>query len=454
MSLPTLSKLQNQAVNAVKAWYGDVKPEVNSYGDIVKDCEDAPVFYLGGYAGSGKSTITPVIIDMLGIPLEEIAFMAPTAKAAKVMTEKLALYGIHKRATTIHKAIYRPKRSKPEELQVQLDGLIGQRDYCLKNDDGSKEDEARLHELNRTIALVERDLDKAYDINEGPKFSLNSESDVRKCRLVVVDEASMVGSYVAADLRQFGIPVLAIGDPGQLPPVQDVAGLTVGEPDFHLHEIHRQAMDNPIIRLSMQVREGKLLKIGKYGPGVEVTDRLHDTATYDMNREAQIIVGTNKTRWNVTQRTRKMMGFKSTGPEEGEILIVCKNSKDRPELVNGGFAKCMRSVGDLQEGAAHFRLDIRDENDADYSFEVLQALFEEHHMKVKGAATGTKRSVFEARRTCEHVDWGWVITCHKSQGSQWDDVILHDESGVFGDDAIKWLYTGLTRSSDKLTVVM
>lgn len=463
--LPSLSPLQERAVSAVRDWFKEVKGSVRDYEDDALGMDmrrmrdhrtngEAPVFYLGGYAGTGKSTILPVIIDALRIPIDLICFCAPTAKAAKVMTDKLKMHGIDQRARTIHSQIYRPKRLKAEELQLQLDGLIGQRDHVLKHSDGTEEGKARLLEIEQSIKMVEHDLDKAYDISEGPKFSLNTESAIRTCSLIVVDEASMVGLIVAEDLKFFGIPILAIGDPGQLPPVQDEPGLCIGKPDFHLDEIHRQALDNPIIRLSMQAREGKMLKVGKLGSEVEVLDRVHDTATYDMTREAQVITGTNKKRWNITQRTRGMLGFRATGPCAGEPLIMCRNSRLHPELVNGAFVRCMKDTGNLEDGRVSFLLDIEDENGTAYKLNILQAIFEEHYLKVKGGFTGHKKAVFDARKFNEHADWGHVITCHKAQGSQWDDVILHDESGVFSEDAAKWLYTGITRAAKKLTVVI
>src|SRR5689334_10217304 len=101
MGLPTLTPHQHDAVKAVKAWYKENSGYQHDYYALSGTAE-SPVFYLGGYAGTGKSTILPVIIDSLGIPLEMIVFCAPTGKAAKVMTEKLKAYGISQRATTIH----------------------------------------------------------------------------------------------------------------------------------------------------------------------------------------------------------------------------------------------------------------------------------------------------------------------------------------------------------------
>ena len=75
----------------------------------------------------------------------------------------------------------------------------------------------------------------------------------------------MVDERLARDLLSFGTKVLVLGDPFQLPPVQGAGFFTAHEPDIMLTEIHRQAADNPIIRMSMEIREGGFLEHGRYG---------------------------------------------------------------------------------------------------------------------------------------------------------------------------------------------
>lgn len=449
MGLPVLTAHQDDAVKAAKEWYRD---NSEPHDGVM----EAPDFYLGGFAGTGKSTILPVIIDSLSLDPELVQFVAPTGKAAKVMSEKLKDYGINRRARTIHSLIYRPKPLRAELMEKQLRDLKGQRDIVLGDLAGDPDwkHDPRLVELEKSISLLERDLEKAFDQNEGPQFQLNPESDIRKAKLCVCDEASMVGEGIADDLRSFGIPILAMGDPGQLPPVGDNPGLTARKPDFFLTEIHRQAADNPIIHLATLARQGKSLRPGKYGDGVEVVERIRDNATYDEAREAQIIVGTNRRRWQVTSKLRRALGFRSTGPCAGEPLIICKNSRTIPDLVNGSFVNCVHDVGDLEDGNVVVKVLAEDELGVQRTILAVQGLFEEHRLMKKGAATAPRFMAFRAKIENEHVDWGWAITCHKSQGSQWDDVILHDESGVFQEDSAKWLYTGITRAAKRLTVVV
>lgn len=444
---PTLSQKQEEAVAAARDWFRDVSHEVG----------DADHFYLAGLAGTGKSTILPAIIDGCGLPSDKVHFCAPTGKAAKVMTEKLAQFGISAGARTIHSSIYRPHPLKAEVLEKKVADTQNTIGYLEGPDapaawDGVSKHE-RLREARETLKLLQIDLDKAYDNAEGPKFGLNVDSDVRKAKLIVVDEASMVGKAVAKDLKTFGVPILAMGDPGQLPPVGDDPGLTDGEPDFFLSEIHRQAADNPIIRLAMDARNGKALKIGNYGDGVRVVSRANDNATYDLDRDAQIICGTHQKRFLITRRLRRELGYKTTGPVAGEPLIVCKNSRTNPALVNGAFVQCETSVGDLEPGEPSFRIEVRDETGKVHAIYAYQGLLEAHTLG-RGKTSAHKSAAFRASLEKEHLDFGWAITCHKSQGSQWDEVILHDESNVFREDAAKWLYTGLTRAAKRLTVVV
>jgi exodeoxyribonuclease-5 len=425
-------------------------------------------YYLAGYAGTGKTTVLPYIIDMMGLDWSQVAFLAPTGKAAKVMTKKLrqAYLTTKVEARTIHSQIYVPLRERVDalrkhiaELETKLEGVTG-----LKIGRGmSDADHTALAVYDENVLAIEAELKKArkeFDDakrdseRSGPRFVLNTDSALKTAALIVVDEASMVGDSITEDLLSFGIPVLAIGDPFQLPPVGDKPGLTAGTPDFFLTEIHRQAADNPIIRLSMDIRDGKTIREGRMGDQVRIVRRRHDEWTLNNEYDAQVICGTHKKRWVLTRDIREMCGYYATGPEEGEPLMVCKNSRNIPSLVNGSFVTCLKSPGELHDGDAGIQLTIEDETGLVYNMRVNQGTFEEHHLRQREGATAPKLKAFDSKRQDEILDWGWVITAHKSQGSQWDNVIVHDESGMFREDADKWLYTAITRASEELTVVL
>lgn len=447
----TLSTLQDRGSADIAEWFRSCIPN-----------EVGQKFYLGGYAGTGKTSIIPSIIDRCKLNFQDVAFCAPTGKAAKVITGKLrGMYNTSEiKAKTIHSSIYIPARAKVEALREEVKaledslGAFQMRAVEFMNDmDAFKQ---RCDEMERKLEDKKDEFDaanRAYR-RSGPSFVLNTDAPIRDCKLIVVDEASMVGEDIAQDLMEFGVPVLAIGDPAQLPPVGDKPGLAVGRPDFFLDEIHRQARDNPIIQLSMDIREGKSIKTGKMGDKVTIVSRHKDDWTLNPDYNAQVICGTHKRRWGLTSKIRKMCGYDSNAPMVDEPLLVCKNSKKYENLVNGSFVTCDVSPGELTEGHASFEITITDELGDQYSMDVYQGTFEEHKAREKDFYTAPQFEAFDAKRKAEMLDFGWVITAHKSQGSQWDNVIVHDESGVFKQDAKNWLYTAVTRAADELVVVV
>lgn len=456
MSDISLAPQQVGAVKSVASWF---KSSSGFYS----------LFYLAGYAGTGKTTILPYLVDACGLDWSNVAFMAPTGKAAKVMTKKLqAMFGTQAVvAKTIHSQIYVPMRERVEMLRERVADL----EHKLKslNDSlhigagMSANDHQRLAIYDEEQLRLQRELEEAkHEFSEaqdesdgkGPRFILNPDSQIRTARLLVVDEASMVGESIAEDLATFGVPILAIGDPFQLPPVGDNPGLTIGDPDYFLTEIHRQAADNPIIRLSMDIRNGRSIRPGMMGEQVRIVSRRNDDWTLNPDYDAQVICGTHKKRWRLTADIREMCGYTSAAPMQWEPLMVCKNSKKIPALVNGSFVTCVSAPPDLYDGDAAFDLTIEDENGMQYAVRAYQGMFEEHQLRQKDAATADKFKAFDSKRRDEILDFGWVITAHKSQGSQWDNVVVHDESGVFRDDADRWLYTAVTRAAEELTIVI
>src|SRR3954467_1053695 len=180
---------------------------------------DGQVFRLFGYAGTGKTTLARHLAEHID---GEVAFGAFTGKAALVMRAKGC-----KDARTIHGLIYRPRDMESEE----------------------------------------------------PTFVLNEDSAASNASLIVIDECSMVDEELGRDLLSFGKPVLVLGDPAQLPPVKGGGFFTEAEPDVMLTEVHRQATDNPIIRLSMIVREGGRLPYGAHGESRILQRREIDSET-------------------------------------------------------------------------------------------------------------------------------------------------------------------------------
>jgi exodeoxyribonuclease-5 len=347
------------------------------------------VFTLEGFAGTGKSTILPDIISATGLQPHQIAFCAPTGKAAKVMGEKLRAQGIERPPSTIHGLIYTPKQQKAETLERELNAA--KEEYVLVKGEAvtppNGDKKSYLKELDRKIAILTKDLDRAYDIDD-LRFTLNFDSVLVKetIKLIICDEASMVGAEVAEDMMSFEVPILAIGDPGQLPPVGDKPGFLVGSADALLTEVHRQAAENPIIHIATMVRKGQRADFGDYGNGVLIVPRKEDIYTLDLSRDAQIIVGTNKTRWKITSKLRKAAGIETNLPTKGEPLIMCKNSRQHGTLVNGTQVWSDADHGDAEDGSSRFLIRIREENGNPLSMFAYQ---------------GCSRNTSSARRTSQ-----------------------------------------------------
>src|SRR3569623_3600695 len=232
------------------------------------------IFRLFGYAGTGKTTLATHLAEAVD---GEVKFAAFTGKAASVMRGKGC-----RGATTIHSLIYRARESG-EEI---------------------------------------------------PSFDLWDEAPASKASLIIIDECSMVDPELGKDLLSFDVPLLVLGDPAQLPPIQGGGFFTEAEPDVMLTEVHRQAQDNPIIRLSMDIRAGEYLEPGRYGE-TEVVPKgeLDPQRVLDAD---QVLVGRNNTRRVYNMRMRERRGFKDTMPVAGDKLVCLRNNRKKG-LFNGGL---------------------------------------------------------------------------------------------------------------------
>ena len=341
---------------------------------------NSQVFRLFGYAGTGKTTLARQLAGDVRGP---VAFAAYTGKAALVMRQA-GCAG----ASTIHSMIYRPQTS----------------------------DEGELH------------------------FELRPDAPAATAELIIIDECSMVDEQLATDLLSFGKPVLVLGDPAQLPPIQSAGYFTDATPDIMLTEIHRQAAHSPIIRLSAMVREKGRVQHGRWG-NCAVLRREQITRQRILDAD-QVIVGLNRTRMELNRWIRQKLGFSSPAPERNDRLVCLKNDRKRG-LLNGGMWNVNRV---LSPGRDFFRLHIEPE----------ESLLKKTTMKVRLAkAAFLEPGTYQAGFVPGHdaFDFGYALTAHKAQGSQWEDVIVYDQSAAFRENAARWLYTAITRAAERLTVI-
>jgi exodeoxyribonuclease-5 len=338
------------------------------------------VFRLFGYAGTGKTTLARHLAEDVD---GKVAYAAFTGKAALVMRRK-GCAG----ASTIHSLIYRARESGEET----------------------------------------------------PSFELWEEAPASKAKLIVIDECSMVDAELGRDLLSFGAPVLVLGDPAQLPPIQGGGFFTAAEPDAMLTEVHRQAADDPIIHLSMAVREGEYIEPGRYGDSEVVRKSALDPER--VLAADQVLVGRNATRRSYNARLRERRGFADPLPQADDKLVCLRNNR-RKGLFNGGLW-IVRQRSAAHANTLGFRLAPDDDIGRAVKVSVRRECF----------IGGLDELDWQQRRRYDEFDYGYVLTVHKAQGSQWDDVVLFDESFAFAESRARWLYTGITRAARRLTVVM
>ena len=378
------------------------------------------VFRLFGYAGTGKTTMAKALAE--GVEGETL-FGAFTGKAAHVLKQKGCP------ASTIHSLIYHSKEKGQAALKIMEEKLVAR--IAVLTASGYTADrfteDRDYRDMSRQIAEERKNLAK-------PFFSLNPESKVKGAALVVIDECSMVDGTMGQDLLSFGTKVLVLGDPAQLPPVKGEGFFTNATPDIMLDEIHRQAEGNPIIAMATAIRKGETLKLGHYG---ESRVMLKDDLDRQMAVTAdQILVGRNKTRHAYNARMRTLFGYSGAVPEVGERLVCLRNDNEAG-LLNGAI--WFVDACEPQDDDDLVSLTIRDG-------EVVTSVSAwTHHFQNRELA-------WHMKRDAQEFTYGYALTCHKSQGSQWDDVLVIDESSAFREHASRWLYTAVTRAANRVTV--
>lgn len=381
--------------------------------------KEQPSFYLGGLAGTGKTTLARMFAEGAG----NVMFGAYTGKAASVLRSK-GCPG----ATTLHSLIYRPKGDSLGERIKEVEADLN---ACLNTE---PQDE-------RVIALLEVEL-KRLKAETKALFEKKAGDDVviKDADLVVVDECSMLSEYIGRDLESYGVPILYLGDYGQLPPVNGKALLANRRPDFVLTEIHRQAAESAIIRVAHEVRETGDLRFGHYNDDEVVVEQ---KAAFDWDVALgadQVLCGKNDTRRAINRQMRKRLGRTQLYPVAGDKLICLQNDKD-DGLLNGVTCRNVedsRIRGNIVSTRIDYEGTVRE-------FHCDAGHFEENY---------GRRKSFPHRDAVQHFDYGYAITGHKSQGSQWDRVVVCDDRMQISDREMrrKWLYTVITRAAKSLVV--
>lgn len=374
--------------------------------------EGKPWTCIAGYAGSGKSTLVKFIIEALQVPKEEVCYVAFTGKAATVLKQKGCA-----NAVTAHKLLYK----------------------ALPKSDGT------------------------FIFKEKEKCELGNYS------VIVVDEVSMLPRKMWDLLISHGIYVIALGDPGQLPPVsKDDDNHVLECPHVFLDEIMRQAQESEIIRLSMHVREGKPLEEFQC-EGRQVQIFTPDQVVSGMYEWAdQILCATNATRTEINNFVRQQKGFEEE-PQIGDKIISLRNHWEEFSkagtwaLTNGAIGtitSCGRSNHPvpkyISNNPVQFLWTTMELDDGD-EFGMLPV----DYVALKtGQSPLTSKQQYQMSMNKRCVNppyefaYAYGITCHKAQGSEWDKVLVFEERFPFDPEEHKrWLYTAITRAKEKLVIV-
>lgn len=384
-----LSHQQNQALDAIGRWMKT----------------DDPVFYLAGFAGTGKTTLAKYVQSGKTI------FAAFTGKAAYVLKQKGC------EAFTIHQLIYQPKERSRERL------------LALQTKLANTTDEVEIKKLEADIAFEHKKLNS-------PNFVLNPDSPIKEADLLVIDECSMVSHQMAEDLMSFGTKILALGDPAQLPPVFGSGFLAGRSPDISLTEIHRQALENPILRIATGLRNRQLPAIDNDMVVPWGSIEPEEALTFE-----QILVGRNRTRKAANDRVRGLKGIADSDiPVSGDRLVCLRNDHE-VGLLNGSTW----TVDECYDPGDEF-IDLIVTDGA----ETLAVQAHKHHFMVKD----DRPLPFWIRKEAQEFDFGYALTVHKAQGSEFDSVLVFDESDAFGNDRFRWLYTAATRAANRLKLVL
>lgn len=370
---------------------------------------------IAGYAGTGKSTLVKFIIAALkedGInPDEDVVYTSFTGKATQVLQKKG-----NKNVSTLHKLLF--------EHFPRPDGTFYRR----------------------------------------PVLSIDY-------KIVIVDECSMVPKDLLKRLAHYNVHIICLGDPGQLPPIdKNENNHLLDMPHVFLDEIMRQEEQSEIIKLTMDIRNGKPLN-HYVGTEVQILDK-EELTTGMLQWADQIICSTNATRVALNNQMRKLLG-RSDSPEDGDKVICLRNywdviSEDGQPLVNGTIGYLDNSFNNFLKIPAYvtggrlteistvmgnFKSDDNVTNFYNLSMDKRMILEGEPTLNWKESYKLSNNKKFMGSLPLSFT-YGYAITCHKSQGSEWDKVLVIEEGFPYDkEEHKKWLYTAATRAAKKLVII-
>lgn len=405
----------------------DQQLAISTILDWCKSSNRKPYITLGGYAGTGKTTVISQLRDQLNVDLR-VAYCAYTGKATSVLRNKLlkskSLYKTDS-ISTIHSLIYKP-------------------------------------------------------ILEGDEIIGWQKEPVLNCDLIIVDESSMVSRDIFNDLLSYEIPIICLGDHGQLPPISDDDFNLMNNPEIKLETVHRfdNSEESPLLKLSIMARLEGYIPYGEYGDGVLKVNTKSNKITPFVNNMGDFqnsfcVVGFNNTRIQMNKKFRTWLK-RPEHPVIGDRIICLKNNKKATDLpiYNGMIGTITEKFSNEKCYDISCRFD--DENKLytgyisklNFNAEKIpkpEIIYKNEIIKWKrqksvGDFYSVNNNIVRNKEKLylDNFDYGYAITCHKSQGSEMENVMVIEQKCSYwseGDMWRRWLYTAVTRSRKNLMII-
>lgn len=365
---------------------------------------------ISGWAGTGKSTLVRFIVDALQINEDYVCYCAFTGKAAEVLRKKG-----NKNVCTLHKLLY---------------------EHIPKPNGG---------------------------------FFRKKRSEL-PYNLIIVDEISMAPKSLIDLLFTHKVHVICLGDPGQLPPIdKNEDNHLLDNPHVFLDEIMRQAAESEIIQITMKIRNNEPID---YFNGKDVKIIPYSQLTTGVLEWGdQILTATNKKREAINNQMRMLHGRSGT-LESGEKLLIKRNywsvfNEDEDVLVNGTLGIVKNPFNSFIQIPKNVKTKTR-------TIQTIMAEFIPEFGKSFGVVNFDKNFILHEQPSLDwkttyqlgkiqhkigdiipkYATYGYALTTHAAQGSQWENVVVLEEKFPFNKEEHKrWLYTACTRPSNKLVLV-
>lgn len=376
-----LSPDQVDAVHQAQAWHDSRNPQP---------------FFISGAAGTGKTTVARHVVAALGTTTQALA---PTNRAAKILRDR----GVNG-ARTIHSVLFQPTP------------------WCHTNN----------HQADSRCA------DKGDKHQHGVRF-FKREDPPSGVKVFTIDEASMVGERIAADVALFRIPTIVIGDPYQLPPVMDKAGYSVTDlPGVELDASHRFDSMSPIGKLANTIRVSSGYKSWKAKLPYVGFDAVEN---YDL-----LLAWRNETRWSIITTLRTIRGRDLEIPQIGDRLISVANTYEAGVL----NAAELTVTGPVTPSANMGAWNIPTAESGVVT--AWKAGFRDFEGEKWAAAQSRRKGADICALT-----WSECLTVHKAQGGEWDNVLVVDDLNAMDwtlrneQGAVNtWTYTAVTRAKEQV----